>query len=148
MKDFLKFFKYQEEKNIIKKQAIIGGISTILFVVAVAWCYMISNKINIFSSMSSENQRAMSYAQFVDGDDKVYIEGTEGTDSEQTVDNVKFSAFFLRDLDGDGYAEKLKGTCKEIGKEDTLYMEVNVQTAGYLKNGKIEINGNNYYLYI
>ena len=28
MKDFLKFFKYQEEKNIIKKQAIIGGIST------------------------------------------------------------------------------------------------------------------------
>ena len=76
----------------------------------------------------------MTYGQYQDGDEAV-----DGTD------NVKFNAFFLRDLNGDGYAEKLKGTCKEVGKEDTLYMEIIVQTAGKLKNGKIEINGQNFY---
>ena len=84
---------------------------------------------------SPELARAMTYDQFVDGDEN--IEGT---------DNVKFSAFFLRDLDGDGYAEKIKGTCKELGKQDTLYMELNVLTAGKLINGKIEIQNENFYL--
>ena len=85
--------------------------------------------------LSPENQRAATYEQFEDGDDA--IDGT---------DNVKFSAFFLRDLDGDGYAEKIKGTCREIGTQDTLYMEIIVQTAGQLKNGKININGKNFYM--
>ena len=84
---------------------------------------------------NSELLRSMSYEQFVDGDENV-----EGTD------NVKFSAFFLRDIDGDGYAEKLKGTCKEIGKEDTLYMEINVLTEGLLKDAKIQIDGQNFFL--
>ena len=77
----------------------------------------------------------MNYEEFTDKDEEV--EGTE---------NVKFSAFFLRDINQDGYAEKIKGTCKEIGQEDTLYMEINVETAGMLKNAKIEIQGNNFYL--
>ena len=62
--------------------------------------------------IDSELARAMTYDQFEDGDDAV-----EGTD------NVKFSAFFLRDVNNDGNAEKIKGTSKQIGKEDTLYME-------------------------
>ena len=41
---------------------------------------------------------------------------------------------------------KLSGTCKEIGSQDTLYMEVKVLTEGMLKNGKISINGENFYL--
>ena len=49
----------------------------------------------------SELARAMTYDQFNDGDDS--IDGTN---------NVKFSAFFLRDVNNDGYAEKIKGTCK------------------------------------
>lgn len=48
-------------------------------------------------STDPELARAMTYDQFEDGDEN--IEGT---------DNVKFSAFYLRDLDGDGYAEKIK----------------------------------------
>ena len=83
----------------------------------------------------SELARAMTYDQFNDGDDS--IDGTN---------NVKFSAFFLRDINNDGYAEKIKGTCKEIGKEDTLYMELNVLTDGYLENGVITVNSDNFYL--
>ena len=48
-------------------------------------------------SIDPELARAMTYDQFEDGNEN--IEGT---------DNVKFSAFYLRDLDGDGYAEKIK----------------------------------------
>ena len=69
-------------------------------------------------------------------------EGDEATQSEY----VKFDAFFLRDLDGDGYAESIRGACREIGEEDTLYMELNVMTAGYLRDGKITVNGENFYL--
>ena len=67
-----------------------------------------------------------------------YVKTTNWRECKEIIDNIKFSSFFLRDLDSDGYAEKLKGTCKEIGKEDTLYMELNVQTAGYLKNAKVQ----------
>ena len=70
----------------------------------------------------------------------------EGEEAVEGTPNVKFDAFFLRDLDGDGYAESIRGTSKQIGSEDTLYMELNVQTAGYLKDAKIEIDGKNFYL--
>ena len=81
-----------------------------------------------------ELARAMTYGEFTAEDEK--------TDS----DCVRFGAFFLRDLDGDGYAEKVKGTCKKIGESDYLYFSLNVLTEGTLKNGKIEIQGENIYL--
>ena len=77
---------------------------------------------------------------------KAYDKVEEGEEAIEQTENVQFDAFFLRDLDGDGYAEGIRGTCKEIGKEDTLYMEINVLTAGVLKNAKITINNQNFYL--
>ncbi|MBQ2937559.1 MAG: MucBP domain-containing protein [Clostridia bacterium] len=123
-----------KEKTNKYKWRIIGsvGILVILLVLLAVWTCRNTNQTG---SISPELARAMNYAEFEEGDDAV-----EGTD------NVKFSAFFLRDLDGDDYAEKLKGTCKEIGNTDVLYMEVNVQTAGFLKDAKIQINGQNFYL--
>lgn len=86
-------------------------------------------------AMDPELRRAMTYKQVETGE--------ENTNSEF----VQFDAFFLRDLNGDGYAEKVRGTCKEVGTEDTLYMELNVLTNGYLKDAKITINGDkNFYL--
>ena len=61
------------------------------------------NKQSSQISLDPELARAMTYEQFTEGSDDVY-----STDGETKVDNVKFSAFFLRDLDGDGYAEKIK----------------------------------------
>ncbi|MGN1329850.1 MAG: SpaA isopeptide-forming pilin-related protein, partial [Clostridia bacterium] len=81
-----------------------------------------------------ELARAMNYDRVQEGD--------SATDSEY----VEFDAFFLRDLDGDGYAEGVRGTCREIGKTDTLYMELNVVKDGYLRDGLITINGKNFYL--
>ena len=104
---------------------IVGVVSTLVYK-NVEYARMLAN--------NPELAKAMTYEEVKDGDEN--IEGT---------DNVKFDAFFLRDLNGDGYAESIRGTSKEIGKEDTLYMELNVQTAGYLKDAKITINDGNFY---
>ena len=135
----LKNLKEKLKKEITKKK--IATIAIFAVAVIIAIIAIVVNQTNEQSSKrkriiaDGELARAMTYDQFAEGDDA--IEGT---------DNVKFSAFFLRDINGDGYAEKIKGTCKQIGKEDTLYMEVNVQTDGILKNAKIEVDGKNFYL--
>ena len=71
-------------------------------------------------------------------------EGEEKTDN----DYVTFDAFFLKDLNGDGTPEKVRGTCKEVFTDDDLYLELNVKTKGYLKDAKIDIgkqSSRNYY---
>ena len=131
--------KRKAKKLNIGKTIAIAATIFILAVAAIIAIVLINSKNN---KLNKENQvydpelaRAMTYDQFEPGDDD--IEGT---------DNVKFSAFFLRDLDGDGYAEKIKGTCKEIGKQDTLFLEINVLTGGKLTNGTVNINGENFQL--
>ena len=125
-------------KNSVKSNKKLFAMCVILFLIILSLIGFISfKKSNVIKEFNPELVRAMNYEKFLDGDDSV-----DGTD------NIKFSAFFLRDLDGDGYADKLKGTCKEIGKDDTLYMELDVQNEGSLKNAKIEVDGKNFYLAI
>ncbi|MCI8277053.1 MAG: hypothetical protein HFJ46_03895, partial [Clostridia bacterium] len=119
-------------KVVTKKRITVALILIILIATLVAIVNK-NRKGTIF--INQELARSMNYEEVKEKDKD--IEGT---------DNVKFDAFFLRDLDGDGYAESIRGTCRQIGKEDTLYMELNVQTEGYLKDGKITINGENFYL--
>ena len=131
----LKKFK---EKITKKSLLIAGGIAIALVAIIIAIA-IVSSKGEDTKKKSftpdGELARAMTYDQFSDEDSSV-----DGTDY------VKFGAFFLRDINNDGYAEKIKGTCKQVGKEDTLYMELNVLTNGYLENGVITINSDNFYL--
>ena len=68
------------------------------------------------------------------------------TDRNTQSEYVTFDAFFLKDLNGDGRAEAIRGTCNEVGKSDRLYFELRVLDNGYFKNGKITINSQNFYL--
>ncbi|MBO5476664.1 MAG: hypothetical protein J6A15_02790, partial [Clostridia bacterium] len=114
-----------------KKKIYIG----IIVILAVILASVIGLKvINKDTESDPEILVARNYEQVENGDEA--IDGT---------DYVTFDAFYLRDLDGDGYAEKIRGTCKEIGTQDTLYMDLNVLTNGTLKNAKITINGKNFY---
>ena len=130
--------KILEEKMLklkSKKKLIISLICLVILAVIVV-NYLMQEKTTLSGmTITQELMRALQYEQFEEGDEEV-----------EATDNVKFSAFFLRDLDGDGYAEKVKGTCKEIGTQDTLYMEIIVQTEGYLKDAKVEIQGQNFNL--
>lgn len=130
-----KVLEERTKKIRTKRIAVASTVIAIILIVFIA-LFLNSKETTISTvGISQELHRAMQYDQFEEGDE--LLEATE---------NVKFSAFFLRDLDGDGYAEKIKGTCKDIGGEDTLYMELNVLSEGYLKDGKITIDGQNFYL--
>lgn len=86
------------------------------------------------NSDKDKTAMALVYEEFTPEEEKV-----EGTD-------ITFSAFFPYDLNGDGIVDHVKGTCKEIGNEVPLYMQLNVGGEGTLKDAKIQINGQNFYL--
>ncbi len=108
-------------------------VALVLIVIAIMQFVQYRTRLN---SISPELAKAMTYDQVQDGEE--VVDGTDG--------HVNFDAFFLRDLNSDGFAESIRGTSKRIGEEDTLYMEISVNTSGYVKNGKITVNGTNSYL--
>ncbi len=113
------------------KKKVIGVSLVILLILSTIFISVIGYK-KSFNKISAENLRAMSYTEVPEDGAK--------TQSE----NVEFSAFFTRDLNGNGYASKLLGTCKNIEDTDTLYMDLNVLAEGYLKDGKIKIESSNF----
>ena len=126
--------KTNKKKILTKKNvSLIVILISILTVILVSF-FMKRKKVNNLVAVSSENLRAMTYGEFSDDDSKT------------NSDYVRFGAFFLRDIDNDGVADKIKGTCREIGKEDILYMELNILTNGSFEDGKITINADNFYL--
>ena len=104
---------------------------------------MIITLISIILSMCVKNSKNINEAEMKVA--KSYTQVEEDDDKTQS-DFVKFDAYVLKDLDGDGKAEKLRGTCKEIGSQDTLYMQLNVNSEGTLKDAKIKIDGKNFFL--
>ena len=127
--------KNQDKERKVKKKNLLTAIGIIVMLIALAIATVLtySKKTQMNQSADAELLRAMTYEQF------------EEEDAKTETDFVEFGAFFLRDLDRDGVAEKIKGTCKKIGETDTIYMELKVLTDGYLKDGKITINDGNYY---
>ena len=123
-----------KQKGMKVKLILLGGLVAIIIAAIIAVVMVNKQKENL-AKANPELAKAMTYDQVQDGEENV-----DGTDR-----HVKFDAFFLRDLNGDGYAESIRGTSKEIGDEDTLYMELNVLTAGYLKDAKITVNDGNFY---
>ena len=118
-----------------KKKIILASliVAIIILTVVVGIFSTVKNSKESSQIANPELARAMNYGELTSKD--------EETQSE----NVRFSVYFARDLNGDGYAEKVKGTCKEIGGEDTLYMNINVLGDGTLQNAKIEIQSDNMY---
>ena len=123
-----------KQKGMKVKLILLGGLVAIIIAAIIA-VVMVNKQKENFAKANPELAKAMEYDQVQDGEEDV--DGTDG--------HVKFDAFFLRDINQDGYAESIRGTSKEIGKEDTLYMELNVLTAGYLKDAKITLNDGNFY---
>ena len=112
-----------------KKIIMILGVIMIIIALIPLCCKQINN---IIINSRPENILAMTYPQVQTGE--------ESTNSQY----IKFDSYFFKDLNNDGIADKVRGTCKEIGESDTLYMELEVVENGYLKDGKITINGTSY----
>ena len=122
------------KKGNVTKKTFILVILAIIAIVMTAIYH--AQKVQIRENLIATNPelaRAMTYGELTEKD--------EETQSE----HVRFSSYFARDLNGDGYADRVKGTCKEVEGEDTLYMSLNVLQDGYLTDAKIEIEADNMY---
>ena len=120
----------KKEKVTLSMIAVLAIVTMVM--TAIYHAQKVQKRQNLIAT-NPELARAMTYGELTEKD--------EETQSE----NVRFSVYFARDLDGDGYADRVKGTCKEVEGEDTLYMSLNVLGDGYLKDAKIEIEANNIY---
>ena len=125
------FTKSTKNNKKVKEIPLLIVVLLVVLLVAII-ANIVSNK-KEKREMTPEIARSLEYNRVNDGD--------ENTESEY----VKFDAFFLKDLDGDGNADAIRGTCNSIGKEDTLYMELKILSDGYFKDGTITINGDNFY---
>ena len=79
-------------KRLGKSKRVVTGTIGILCLVILIMSVIIGKKRISSNAIDPELARAMKYEQFKEEDENV-----DGTD------NVKFSAFFLRDINGDGF---------------------------------------------
>ena len=85
--------------------------------------------------MTDEEKLTLTYPQYGDED--------YATESE----NVKFLAYFLKDLNNDGWAEKLGGTTSDVSSGTQLYLDLNVISDGTLEDGVITLSDNKNFKY-
>ena len=83
-----------------KVTLLMGILAAITAVVTLLSLFITSKNEKTAYMADPEIQRSMEYEQVKEGDEKI-----------DNTDYVQFDAFFLRDLDGEGYAEQVRGTC-------------------------------------
>ena len=126
--------KFQDGVNTVVNVKIwqsIGLIAVVLAVIVMIVLMAFRQNAVMISKNNPNPSVAMTYEEVQPGE--------EATNS----DYVQFDAYFLKDINNDGVADKVRGTCNEIGTSDDLWMELNVVRNGYLKDAKITINGYN-----
>ena len=129
-----KMKKMQREKNAKVKTKSMHKLimmSAVLVLIIMMILMVFRQNAIIISRQDPEHYRSMTYEEVQPGE--------EATNS----DYVQFDAYFLKDINSDGVADKVRGTCNEIGTSDDLYMDLTVLTNGYLKDAKITINSYN-----
>lgn len=129
-----------KKKKLTNIRKIISTIVVLIMVSIIVSIYLIiSSKKENKIMLSPELERMQAYDDVKDGDND--IKDADGND----ISTIKFDAFFLKDKNGDGIAESIRGTCNEVGSQETLYMNLSVAEEGHLTNGKITINSKNFY---
>ena len=123
----------KDKLNAVKTKKAIVAFMIIAIFIGLLSTLIVKTVNNKAYELTPEDKRAMNYTLVTE--DNAKVDGTE---------NVLFNAYFLRDLDHDGYAEKYNGTCRSMSENAMLYMDVNVLAEGTLTNGKIQVNGQNF----
>ena len=118
-----------------KIKNLISWMALILITIIVSVCgYFKTQEMKQIANLPLELRKALEYGELQEEDYKTQSEG------------VEFSAFFSKDLNGDGYAERVKGTAVSLNDEKReLYAELNVSKNGNLEDGIITFNCDNFY---
>ena len=127
---FMKLNLRESKKTILK---ITSLITILITTIAVIFIRQGNLKSVLTEAQIFENKVAKNYNELT-------VE-----DKATNVDNVKFGAYFLRDLEGNNVAHMLDGTCKKLSDKDELYFDIQVNGDSYIENAKIEITNSNFY---
>ncbi len=117
--------------------------AVILVVLSVISVILISSAIFGFVKLKEVQSREVAY----NAEQLRTLEYKTLTKEEEYADAnnyVKFAPFFAEDYKDDEYSEKRLGACNEIGKTETMYIQVGVEQEGHLENGVITINSKNF----
>ena len=117
----------------IQKKKIISIMLFLFFFFCVSICVLILSSKNVQNRQFDINEEEI-----------MKLLATRQENTEESGEDIDFKVFFLRDTDGDGYSEELSEVYRELGTTDTLFVDLNIKTQGYLKNGEItlETGGN------
>ena len=125
-------FSGKNEKAKVKKLGIAGIIILIIAAIIFSIAMGIKQKqIDSKANLTPEQLKTITYEELKD-------------ETVENCENVSFGAFFAEDRDGNGQAERILGTCNEVGSMETMYIDVGVNRGGTLKNGVITINSRNF----
>ncbi len=130
-----------------KKQCfiVVGLIlATIVMSIIVILQKTTSFESNNLSMKSSQDMVSVTYKEVTD--DSVKEINNETGVLGDVCEFVEFNAFFTQDLNNDGVAERVNGACRNINDTAELYFRFTVLSKGYLKDGKIKVNGENFKL--
>ena len=117
----------------ITNKRIILAVMMILITLLISLFFVLNKNKKIDSELLSEMLRAEELLK------------TREPSTENSGEDIDFKVFFLRDTDGDGYAEEKKEVYRQLGTNDTLFVDLNIKTQGYLKNGEITLeSGGNF----
>ena len=101
-------------------------IVAILLLIVIASLIFVKSKNTTKIVTDKELLKAMTYAEVIDGEGSI----------ENTENNVSFDVFFMRDLDGDGIEEKLRGTLKRKRKKTWNILSCNTHAGCEKELGK------------
>lgn len=125
--------KLLNKRKIFLMIAILAMITIIIISI-----FLQKNKTNKIL-LTPEIVRSKAYEIAKEKDNKVTDTGGK------VINSIRFDAYFIKDLDGDGIAEsRLRGNCSEIGKSANLYIDLSIENNGTVKNAKITINSKNF----
>lgn len=110
----------------------------VMITIIISSIFLQKNKTNKIL-LTPEIVRSKAYEIAKEKDNKVTDIGGK------VINSIRFDAYFIKDLDGDGIAEsRLRGNCGEIGKSANLYIDLSIENNGSVKNAKITINSKNF----
>ena len=116
-----------KEKFRIQKVSIIACIFLVILVSI--GVILAKSRVKTEVIPKEELAKLLSYGQITDENEEYADENNR----------VIFSAFFPKDIDTDGYAEKVLGTCSNQNVAPTMYINIGVKSQGYLKDGLITL---------
>lgn len=130
-----------KRKNITRKIYIKNIVIFLALVAIIAIVIFFASKRKETSIINMSSNSLLSQNYDVASDEDAIIKD----DKNNVINGIEFDAFFLAENESGEEAKRVRGACNKIGEQSNLYIKLAVKEEGYIKDGIIDINSNNFY---